>query len=330
MDPELKEDYSSGLEEEELDLISAYHFASGVATERVKLASNLMLLAPPTELEDVFQDLRTIIDNDDELKDGIGSTFDQYNYENFSVVSIPGEEEKSVMLTMHNRLKEHLYWDPSTRQKFLFNPFDSTVQLLDSFVHISDTDAYESLQNALNEYVSSCYPNGTGMVVPLLKSESNDQDDSIGFAICISTSKSSPNNYWNGLWTSEWLLRFIKTESDPNITSATLQGTFSIKVHYFEDGNVQLSTNTTVLRPIEDINDHDAIFQIIKEEESKFQSNLNRSYDILSEETFKSLRRALPITKSKLDWDKIFAYKLGASLGNVRPFGGFSPIKSQE
>ena len=35
----------------------------------------------------------------------------------------------------------------------------------------------------------------------------------------------------------------------------------------------------------------------------------------MSEEAFKGLRRALPKTRSKVDWNKAGGYRLGAELG---------------
>lgn len=294
------------------ELISSYHFASGTATERVKLASKLMLLAPPSELEEIFQNLRIIIHNDDEMRDGIGATFDQYSCENFVSISLPSCEYRTL-LTSHNRLKEHLYFDPNTMRKFLFNPFDDSVQLLNSLAEPTQyNDLRSQVQAELDSYLESHYPSGVGMVIATEK----------GLAICISAIRPSPNNYWNGQWISEWILNIIPNlsddEADPgnnvsNPPSATLQGTFSIKVHYFEAGNVQLFASTGSLVPLDDGTNVQEMFQAIAEEESKFQNNLNASYDSFSETTFKTLRRALPVTKSKLDWDKIFAYKLGTA-----------------
>jgi len=37
----------------------------------------------------------------------------------------------------------------------------------------------------------------------------------------------------------------------------------------------------------------------------------------MSDETFKALRRPLPMTKTKVDWTKMAAYKLASDLKNA-------------
>ena len=47
------------------------------------------------------------------------------------------------------------------------------------------------------------------------------------------------------------------------------------------------------------------ILALIEAEENRYQASLNESYQEMGDKTFKSLRRALPITRAKLDWDKV-------------------------
>ena len=52
------------------------------------------------------------------------------------------------------------------------------------------------------------------------------------------------------------------------------------------------------------------ILAIIEHEESKYQNSLSDAYQEMSEKTFKSLRRALPLTRQKLDWDKVYHFSI--------------------
>ena len=49
--------------------------------------------------------------------------------------------------------------------------------------------------------------------------------------------------------------------------------------------------------------------------EKKYQEELNRGFGNLSEGAFKGLRRQLPITRQKIEWDKIAGYRLGQDIG---------------
>ena len=49
--------------------------------------------------------------------------------------------------------------------------------------------------------------------------------------------------------------------------------------------------------------------------EKKYQEEVNKGFNSLSEGAFKGLRRQLPITRQKIEWDKIQGYKLGQDIG---------------
>ncbi|KIJ26670.1 hypothetical protein M422DRAFT_191937, partial [Sphaerobolus stellatus SS14] len=47
------------------------------------------------------------------------------------------------------------------------------------------------------------------------------------------------------------------------------------------------------------------ILALIEVKETEHQNSINETYHEMGEKTFKGLRRALPLTRQKLDWDKV-------------------------
>lgn len=48
--------------------------------------------------------------------------------------------------------------------------------------------------------------------------------------------------------------------------------------------------------------------------ERDHQEELNRAFGRLAEGAFKSLRRQLPITRQKVEWEKVGGYRLGQDI----------------
>lgn len=54
----------------------------------------------------------------------------------------------------------------------------------------------------------------------------------------------------------------------------------------------------------------ESAFKAVEKLESDFQGSLEKNYNTMGSTTFKALRRALPITRQKIDWDKILQHKM--------------------
>lgn len=151
-----------------------------------------------------------------------------------------------------------------------------------------------SLLKAFSAAASEHFPSSTVGVYP------TDSDSTI--AIVLVANKYSPQNFWNGRWRSTYLL-------DPS--SNALSGNVKVDVHYYEDGNVRMSTNKKV-----DVSSGtggaDGIVREIAKAENKFQEELNRAFGALAEGSFKALRRQLPVTRQRVEWEKIGGYRVSA------------------
>jgi len=120
-------------------------------------------------------------------------------------------------------------------------------------------------------------------------------DDAL--AVVIRGERVNLRNYWSGNWISVWRLALSPDGA------ASVDGSLKIRAHYFEDGNVQLQTTkahpaTPLSPPLAD-----ALVSHIEAAESELQTGLEDMYANMTDETFKAMRRVMPITRTKMKWN---------------------------
>jgi capping protein alpha len=119
--------------------------------------------------------------------------------------------------------------------------------------------------------------------------------------VCITGERPNLRNFWSGKWNSMWTIAVAGG-------SATITGEIKVHAHYFEDGNVQMQSSKPVVAAqipsgASEKEFAEALVNHIKTAESTLQGALGDMYANMNEETFRAMRRILPVTRTKMEWN---------------------------
>ncbi|KAH8047660.1 hypothetical protein JL722_12921 [Aureococcus anophagefferens] len=103
-----------------------------------------------------------------------------------------------------------------------------------------------------------------------------------------------PAELLRGGWASTWTAAV-------DGAGYAVSGSVRVRAHYFEDGNVQLQSAKTV--EAAKCADVAAIAALVEETEGALQRGLEDMYENMSAETFKAMRRVMPISRQKMKWN---------------------------
>jgi len=267
--------------------------------EIIDIANNFLLNSPPGEFMEVVIDVRALLPNESLINESAPKTFREYNTE--QMVQVDSPKGHKVLITKYGEVADGEYLDPKGKVVLLYDHIKQEVtgtkQIPSSEIDNSLEPMRVAFEREAFNYVSEHYPHGTTTVY--------GKDGKI--VVAISSARFNPHNFWNGRWRSVWTYH-----------AGELVGRFKIVVHYYEDGNVQLNSDCTQTTKISETAPDaaaTAAFKAIMKVEQTFQESLESSYRSMGDTTFKALRRALPITRNRINWNQIKTYKIGGQMG---------------
>ena len=226
--------------------------------------------APTGEHAEVVNELKAIVGADLLENEEIKQTLVDSLADQATEVQL-GEE--TALATSLGK-EETKFWDPKLAKTFqILDPLDLKGGEVEDAQGLGDL---ESLQIALDQYLSQRYSTGSVRVFP---------DPCRVVLVCNNVNL---RNFWSGSWKSTW-----------EIQGRELKGTVSIKAHYFEEGNLQLKTAKEVQGTLGSDDLAQEVPKLIAQLEDSVHSSMHSLYERLSSSVFKAMRRTMPVTHTK-------------------------------
>lgn len=270
-----------------------YEYEEVSDAEKIKIAQHFVLSSPPFQIDQVTSDVKKLLP-DGLLTDGVLSGACRvYNLENVVSSDLNGSK---VLICKSAEVDPTHYVDPKSKQVFGFNHITQEVVASDVQPSSSDMDSSSAeycaaIQKAVNNYCSSQYPNDRGQGSVYFK------DGQMEIVIC--SSRNNLRNFYSGNWRSTFTVALSQN-------SAEMSGVIKLHAHYFEDGNVQLSTQKDIPSATLKNESADAlaaeIIKSIKGQEDKIQNGLEDMYANMADETFRTMRRVMTVRREKFNW----------------------------
>jgi capping protein alpha len=263
--------------------------------QKINIATYFIMSSPTGEVHDVVKDVINLVADPSVLtEERLTAIMRQYNTKNFVSAIAPNGSE--VLISKHGEVDAQHYLDPASGKvlKFDHRKQQFTAETDQKQVLSPEIDTFRNaIQTSVRQYLDNSYREGKACTAVY-----GSDDGQI--TICLSAKNIRLSSYWTGG------MRTVYTLDVNKPGSVDLSGDIDINVHYFEDGNVQLHTQiakTAKVQVSDPASTAKAVAQAIDKIESDFHNNLEELYVNMHSNTFKAMRRFLPISGVPMNWN---------------------------
>ena len=217
--------------------------------------------------------------------------FRGFNTETLQVMTNASGDEK-VIISEETQITENSYLDAKRHRVVTVDHVKQSIEGSEEMEPLEHETERVAVETEVAGYVQSHYGQDAAV--------SNVAEKDGKLLVLLSAEKMNMANFWGGRWMSRY---------EYACEDRSLSGSVKIRVHYFEDGNVQMSTQKELERTVLDEGACStpegiakAVVEAITQHESSIQGSLEEMYLNMTNQTFKDMRRVLPISKQKMDW----------------------------
>ncbi|EAL45259.1 f-actin capping protein alpha subunit putative [Entamoeba histolytica] len=264
-------------------------------SEKTKIVTTFLKDSPPGEFNNVLKDCREVVGDDSIFQECLPICLHDYNTEQLTVVM---DGTNPVIISKYTEQSAQEFIDPVNKKVVTFDHLSKQItssQPLSSGLPGNDS-LRQALQKKLDNYAKEFYPKGAAIVMP---------KDNNTYTIIISAADLKVAQFSNGKWRSEWTISVG--------SKVTCEGRIRVQVHYFEDANIQMHTDTKKKVTCNGGSEDQIAQNVIKEIkniEDTFHAELDKIFATLSDNCLKALRRQLPISRQKINWANWKGHKM--------------------
>ncbi len=194
-----------------------------------------------------------------------------------------------VVISPLTKDAEGFYYDQGQKVKFKIGLESGSVEEAQA-VEVQN-DLRDVIEQKVKAYLEKCYKMEVTRYNVYYDGGANK------IVVLISVHNLNLKSFWSGEWLSTW---------EMDISSKQVKGTLKANTYYYEEGNIQFNLDTKFdgSAPGDDnASTADSLVEFIKTSENSVQLELEKVYDELSENYIKPLRRKLPVTGTKMNWN---------------------------
>ncbi|CAF2126353.1 unnamed protein product [Brassica napus] len=280
--------------------------------QKKEIAKWFLLNAPAGEINYVAKDLKEVLSDEEVYNEAAMEAFPVYNKSHMICLEMPSRAGE-VIVSSYSEITENEYLDPRTAQVAIVDHVKQICSKVrpayDEELPSSYIEEFRSALDAeIQRYVSESYPKGVSTVNCVKGKDADGPETDFELVVLITARKLSPQNFCNGSWRSVWHIDF---QDESQVLD--IKGKVQVGAHYFEEGNVELDAkkefqDSTIFQSADDC--AIAIANIIRHHETEYLGALEVAYSKLPDNTFKDLRRKLPVTRTLFPWQNTLQFSL--------------------